>query len=63
MMNMFWEPLEFEVPADPGRLWRIAIDTFQPSPRDIADEFAEAQCTGRVYAVRERSVVVLVGRI
>src|SRR5436190_4731512 len=35
MMNMFWEPLDFEVPAHSE--WQIAIDTFAASPHDIAD--------------------------
>src|SRR5262249_31268555 len=34
MMNMFWQPLDFQVPPD--REWRIAIDTFANSPLDIA---------------------------
>ena len=37
MMNMFWEPLDFEVPVDPQRTWQIAIDTFAASPHDIPD--------------------------
>ena len=61
MMNMFWEPLDFEVPADPQRAWHVAIDTFAPSPRDIADEngpppFGQSHCT-----VQGRSIVVLAG--
>jgi glycogen operon protein len=62
MMNMFWEPLSFQVPVDPARKWRVAIDTFQPSPHDIAEEFAEPQFNGQAYSVRERSVVVLLAR-
>jgi glycogen operon protein len=62
MMNMFWEPLSFQVPVDPARKWRTAIDTFQPSPHDIADEFAEPEFNNSSYSVRERSVVVLLAR-
>jgi isoamylase len=60
MMNMYWEPLEFDVPASPQRNWRLAIDTFAASPRDIAGRgkerpFADLSCT-----VQARSIVVLV---
>jgi glycogen operon protein len=60
MMNMFWEPLAFEVPANPRRAWRLAIDTFADSPRDIASPgeeppFAPSSCT-----VQGRSIVVLI---
>jgi glycogen operon protein len=62
MMNMFWEPLSFQVPVDPARKWLIAIDTFQPPPHDIAEELAEPEFNGQAYSVRERSVVVLLAR-
>ena len=62
MMNMFWEPLPFEVPVDPGRKWRVALDTFRPSPHDIAEAFAEPEFTGSSCMVRERSIVVLLAR-
>jgi len=60
-MNMYWEPLDFEVPVDPQRSWRVAVDTFAPGPRDIADSnamtlFRDARCT-----VHGRSIVILVG--
>ena len=31
MMNMFWEPLTFEVPQDPQRGWHVAVDTLTDS--------------------------------
>jgi isoamylase len=48
MMNMYWEPLQFELPSIPGRTWRIAFDTFD----DTVD--------GDPHIVRARSIVVLV---
>ncbi len=60
MMNMFWEPLVFDVPAIPQREWRLAIDTFADSPDDIANAGEErsvddqSSCT-----VQARSIVVL----
>jgi glycogen operon protein len=60
MMNMYWEALDFDVPLDPLRAWRVAIDTFAPSPdpdAPIAGEpLRRAQCT-----VQPRSIVVLEG--
>jgi glycogen operon protein len=59
MMNMFWEPLDFEVPSDPARAWRLAIDTSHSPPGDIFElqlrpDFPDRSCT-----VQSRSIVVL----
>ena len=62
MMNMFWEPLVFEVPVVPGRSWRVAIDTFAASPDDLAVPAQEVALPGSSCTVRERSIVVLVNR-
>jgi isoamylase len=61
MMNMFWEPLDFDVPVDPQREWHIAINTFAPSPYDIDDHGQGAPLPHSPYTVQGRSVVVLVG--
>lgn len=61
MMNMFWEPLDFDIPAEPKRSWRIAIDTFAPSPHDIGDQNARAPSPRCVCPVQGRSIVVLAG--
>jgi glycogen operon protein len=60
MMNMFWEPLDFEVPAHTGRRWGRAIDTFAPSPHDIASVGQEPALAGSSCTVQGRSIVVLV---
>jgi isoamylase len=55
MMNMFWEPLDFEVPSRTS--WRVAIDTSASPPNDIAIDnpaLVTAACV-----VRARSIVVL----
>jgi isoamylase len=57
MMNMYWEPLDFEVPA--YATWRVAIDTFADAPGDIADPGSERPFTGRRCTVQPRSVIVL----
>jgi isoamylase len=61
MMNMFWQPLDFELPVDPRRVWHIAIDTFARTPDDIADPGHEAPLPRPLCTVRGRSIVVLVG--
>ena len=60
MMNMFWEPLDFEVPVDPQRVWQVAVDTFAPSP-ERADETVGPALGGTQCRVQPRSIVVLVG--
>jgi len=59
-MNMYWEPLDFALPALRGMGWRRAVDTSLPSPDDIARHGAEPVHAGSSYAVAGRSVVVLI---
>jgi len=61
MMNAYWEPLEFEVPCEPGtEPWRRWIDTSLESPEDIVDwQVAAGISDRRAYHVESRSVVVL----
>ena len=61
MMNMFWEPLQFEVPTDPQRAWHLAVDTFAPSPHDISDTGRSAPFSGSLCTVQARSIVILEG--
>jgi isoamylase len=56
MMNMFWEPLVFELPA--GN-WRIVIDTFAPDPADMPD--AAGSTIHDHWSVHGRGIVVLAG--
>ena len=56
MMNMFWEPLEFELPIGP---WRVAVDTFEASPMDIPDPGAAHSTNSGRWTVRPRTVVIL----
>ena len=62
MMNMYWAPLAFAVPAVAGREWFLAVNTAEASPNDIAEAGAEAALTGASCRVEARSVVVLVSR-
>jgi glycogen operon protein len=62
MMNMYWEPLDMEVPVIAGRQWARAVDTSMPSPSDIADPGKEAAYPAQSYRVNPRSIVVLVNK-
>ena len=61
MMNMFWEPLDFEVPVDPHRAWHVAVDTFAPTPRDFANQIPDRPLARSSCTVQGRSIVILVG--
>jgi glycogen operon protein len=63
MMNAYWEPLEFEVPRPDGTgAWRRIIDTALDAPDDIC-EWADARAVrGPTYAVRPRSIVLLLAK-
>ena len=58
MMNMFWEPLDFDVPT--YTRWRVAIDTHAASPDDIAD--VGTPFSGLRRTVQGRGIVVLESR-
>ena len=62
MLNMYWDSLDFELPQVDGRCWFKAIDTAEPSPRDIADPGEEVKVAGSSWRVRERSIVVLISK-
>jgi glycogen operon protein len=59
MMNMFWEPLAFDLPAG---AWAVAIDTFAGAPADLPDPAARPPVTGTAWTVQPRSIVVLAAR-
>lgn len=64
IVNAFWEPLTFEIPAIGSMYdgWRRCIDTFLPSPDDVHD-FAAAPLIGdSSYTVHPRSLVVLIAK-
>ena len=62
MLNAYWEPLTFElpaVPADSQQTWRRCIDTALPSPDDIRLWEAAPAVEQPTYVVQARSVVLL----
>ncbi|MDQ7780053.1 MAG: glycogen debranching enzyme, partial [Planctomycetota bacterium] len=62
MMNMYWEPLSFELPVVKGRKWFRAADTSLAHPNDISLPGKEAVIGQESYMVGARSVVILIGR-
>ena len=62
MMNMYWEPLEFQLPKVPDRGWVRAIDTSLASPADIVGPGSEQPVDASTYLVPERSIAVLASR-
>jgi isoamylase len=60
IINAYWEPLDFELPAPQGEdMWRRWIDTSLESPYDICPWQEASVCAHRVYHAAPRSVVVL----
>jgi hypothetical protein len=62
MMNMYWEPLAFDLPQIPGRAWYRSVDTSLESPDDVAEQGEEIRINGGTYVVNGRSVVVLISK-
>jgi glycogen operon protein len=62
MMNMYWDPLDMDVPTIHDRQWMRAVDTSLPSPYDVADPGREVGFVGGSYRVNPRSIVVLVNK-
>ena len=58
ILNAYWEPLEFELPAIAGP-WRRWIDTALDSPQDIVPWQDSAPVSALTYTAGPRSVVVL----
>ena len=62
MVNMFWEPLTFEIPQIYERAWYTAVNTALPSPQDINAPGNEALVNSHHVEVSGRSIVVLISR-
>jgi isoamylase len=60
ILNGYWEPLEFELPATPsGTPWRKWFDTSLPSPDDIVEWQTAPPVPGNAYRTGPRSVAML----
>lgn len=63
VFNMFWEPLEFRVPAAPDSWrWERVIDTAQPSPADFNDPGTLLRSPSPRIKLAARSTQILVAR-
>jgi glycogen operon protein len=62
MLNMDWNPHDFEIPVAMGKKWFRAIDTAQNSPDDIVDPGREVELATATCPVEARSIVVLISR-
>ena len=62
ILNAYWEPLDFELPALSGgsKAWRRWIDTALDPPHEICEWNAEPVVPEGTYRVGARSVVVLI---
>jgi glycogen operon protein len=60
ILNAYWEPLEFELPATAeGQPWRRWIDTMLPPPQDIVEWQTAPPVAGTTYRAGPRSVAML----
>jgi glycogen operon protein len=62
MLNAYWEPLEFELPAvdgNPDGAWHRWIDTALDPPEDITDWWEAPAERRRSYRVDARAVALL----
>jgi isoamylase len=57
ILNAYWEPLDFELPANSG--WRRWLDTSLDSPEDIVPWQDARAIAGRTYKVSPHSIAVL----
>ena len=62
MFNMYWNNLEFEIPAIESRKWYRVVDTALPSPEDILESGQEQLIEDKTYLVEGRSIVVLISQ-
>jgi glycogen operon protein len=57
LVNAWWEPLEFVLPASrEGAAWRLEVDTYHPA---ATGRSAPAQAAGQRVTVGPRSIIVL----
>jgi glycogen operon protein len=62
LLNMYWEPLDFDLPPLDGRVWHLAVDTAEKAPLDAAEPGKEKRVTNASFSAQGRSVVVLVSK-
>ncbi len=63
ILNAYWEPLAFELPAPPHGLpngWRRVIDTYLEAPNDLCPWTEAPWVEGSTYLVQPHSIVLLI---
>ena len=63
ILNMSEDAIDVELPALPGRAWRVAVDTAQAPPHDMVEPARQVPLTAARCRVTSRSVVVLEARV
>jgi glycogen operon protein len=59
ILNMSEDAIDVELPALPGRAWRVAVDTAQAPPHDIVEPARQVPLAASRYRLVSRSVVAL----
>ncbi|MGB3534646.1 MAG: glycogen debranching protein GlgX [Microcoleaceae cyanobacterium] len=63
MLNAYWKPLKFELPALPkGENWHRIVDTALATPHDFSDVKVAPIAPKRFYLVKPRSSVMLMAK-
>jgi isoamylase len=60
MINAYWENLDFTMQEGQATEWKRVVDTSLASPFDFAAPGTEPRLTAATYAVKARSIVVLI---
>ena len=63
IMNMYWEPIQFELPKIENSVLYRVVDTALDAPHDILEPGQEQPHIGAGYLAQGRSVVVLITKI
>jgi glycogen operon protein len=63
ILNMYWEPLDFELPVIEGRRWHMVINTDADAPNDIVDEKDAMMVETNAVNVMGRSCMVLISKV
>ena len=62
VINMYWEPILFELPQIENHAWYRVVDTARDAPDDILEPGNERISAGADYLAQGRSVVVFITR-
>jgi glycogen operon protein len=63
IMNMYWEPIQFELPQIENSMLYRVVDTARDAPDDISEPGQEQAYSDASYLAQGRSVVVLISKV